>query len=336
MTTPRVLILYNDPVLPRDHPDAESEHEVLVTVAVVHSELTQAGHEVTRLAVGRNPSVLLAGLREIRPDVVFNLFEGSADDGSTETVVAGMLEWLGVPFTGCPAHAISLARNKALAKILLRGAGLPTPDFFVLTEPAVPHCPLDWPVIVKPATQDASVGLDQGSVVTDPAALQKRVACLLERYGPPVLVEKFLDGREFNVALVEALDYRFLPISEIRFVGDHADLWPIVTYDAKWKRGSREDLATPPHYPADLDDAMMQTLQSVALRAFHLFGCRDYARADIRLGPSGQPYILEINPNPDYNPDAGLTGGLASLSVTHAQFTADLVRTAWTRGKNRS
>src|SRR5439155_18236733 len=106
MTTPRVLILYNDPVLPRDHPDAESEHEVLVTVAVVHSELTQAGHEVTRLAVGRNPSVLLAGLREIRPDVVFNLLEGSADDGSTETVVAGMLEWLGVPFTGCPAHAI--------------------------------------------------------------------------------------------------------------------------------------------------------------------------------------------------------------------------------------
>jgi D-alanine-D-alanine ligase len=335
MSTPRVLVLYNEPVLPLDHPDAASEHEILSTVAVVHDELTQAGHDVVKLGVDRDPGDLLAGLRQHRPDVIFNLFEGSADDGSTETIVAGLLEWLGLPFTGCPAQAIALARDKHVAKMLLRGAGLPTPDFFVVSESSVPECRLQWPVIVKPARQDASVGLDQGSVVTDPGSLRKRVASLLERYGPPVLVEEFIHGREFNVALVETLDYCFLPISEIEFVADSADLWPIVTYDAKWKPGSRDDMATPPRSPADLGHELAETLKSVASRAFELFGCRDYARADIRVDPSGQPYILEINPNPDYNLTAGLTGGMVSHGLSHAQFTIDLVRTALARNQSR-
>jgi D-alanine-D-alanine ligase len=331
MSKPRVLVLYNEPVLPLDHPDAASEHEILSTVAVVHDELAQAGHDVVKLGVDRNPGVLLAGLERHRPDVIFNLFEGSADDGSTECVVAGLLEWLGLPFTGCPAQAIALARDKYVAKRMLRGAGLPTPDFFVVTEARIPECRLRWPVIVKPARQDASVGLDQGSVVTDPARLHRRITSLLERYGPPVLVEEFIHGREFNVALVETLDYRYLPISEIEFMAE-ADLWPIVTYDAKWKPGSREDVATPPRSPADVTPELAEALESVASRAFELFGCRDYARADIRVDDEGHPHILEINPNPDYNLTAGLTGGMVSLGVTHAQFTVDLVRTA--RGRN--
>jgi D-alanine-D-alanine ligase len=335
MPSTRVLILYNEPALPVDHPDFESEHEIVATVAAVASHLIQAGFQVERLGANTDPALLVRGLHESRPDVVFNLFEGTADDGHSEAYVAGLLEWIGVPFTGCPSQALSLARNKPLTKFLFQGAGLPTPAFFVADGLPIPECRLQWPVIVKPAHQDASVGLDQGSVVTRQDGLTERVARLLRLYGPPVLVEEFIPGRELNVGLIEAPEPRSLPISEVLFVDTDPDFWPIVTYDAKWKPGSRDYESTPPRYPADVSSQLAADLEDLALRAFRFLGCRDYARVDFRVDPSGKPFLLEVNPNPDFNPTAGLAGGLASAGLTHAQFTIDLVATALSRRGRR-
>ncbi len=327
----RVLILYNEPVLPTDHPDAESEHEILFTVAEVARELRESGYEVALLGVQRDPQVLLAGVREHQPDVIFNLFEGLADFNETEAHVAGLLEWLRIPYTGCPYQTICMARNKHLTKHLLQGAGLPTADFLVIEELPVPSCSIEWPVIVKPATQDASVGLDQGSVVTDQESLERRVAWLLDTYGPPVLVEQFIPGREFNLGVIEAPDLRVLPVSEVLFIDRTPGYWPIVTYDAKWKPGSRDYESTPARYPAQVSPRLRHRLSDLAARAFRLLGCRDYARVDFRVKPSGKPYILEVNPNPDFSPTAGLAGGLVSASLTHTQFTVMLVEQALAR-----
>jgi D-alanine-D-alanine ligase len=332
---PRVVILFNEPVLPLDHPDAESEHEILFTTDVVHDTLTKAGYDVGRLRVGRDPHALTTGLRRLRPDVVFNLFEGLADFGGTEAHAAGLLEWAGVPFTGSPYQTLCLARSKHLTKRLLQGAGLPTPDFFVVEELPVPPCPLEWPVIVKPGLEDASVGLDQGSVVTTQRGLEDRIAVLLEAYGPPVLVEQFIRGRELNVAVIEAPDLRALPPSEILFTDADPAYWPIVTYDAKWKPGSRDYEATPPRYPAEVTPRLRERLASLAKQAFRLLGCRDYARIDFRVRPTGKPYILEVNPNPDFSPSAGLAGGLISSGLTHEAFTVQLVEAALARGRGR-
>src|SRR5262249_29428470 len=135
---------------------------------------------------------------------------------------------------------------------LFRGASLPTPTFSIVEAACVPPCPLTWPVIVKPALQDASVGLDQGSVVTDQRQLDYRVALLLKNYGPPVLVEEFSAGRELNVASIETPELRPLPVSEILFTENDPAYWPIVTYDAKWKPDSRDYKATPPRCPAEV------------------------------------------------------------------------------------
>jgi D-alanine-D-alanine ligase len=330
----RVLVLYNEPVLPPSHPDAESEHEILFTVDTVAGYLTDAGYEVDRLGGSRDPGALLAGLNRSRPDVVFNLFEGLADHYGTEAHAAGLLEWLGIPYTGCPYRTLCVAGDKAWTKHLLRGAGLPTPDFLVVEEPPLKECRLGWPVIVKPGQQDASVGLDQGSVVTDLRGLNERVASLLRSYGPPVLVEEFIRGREFNVGLVEAPELRALPVSEILFVSREPGYWPIVTYDAKWKPGSVDYEATPPRYPAKVSPRLEARVASLARRAFRLLGCRDYARVDFRVRSGGKPYILEVNPNPDFSPTAGLAGGLASAGLTHAQFTLDLVQAALARAQD--
>jgi D-alanine-D-alanine ligase len=262
---------------------------------------------------------------------VFNLFEGTGDDGSTEAYVAGFLEWLDIPFTGCPSQTLSLARSKHLTKSVLRGAGLPTPDFFVVSELPVPVCPLPWPVIVKPASQDASLGLDQGSVVTDQERLEERVADLFGRYGPPVLVEDFIRGRELSVAVIEGRDLRVLAISEWLFVDKDPTYWPIVTYDGKWTTGSRDWKASEIRYPAEeVSPRLAERLKSLACQAFRLLGCRDYARVDFRVRPSGKAYILEVNPNPDFNP-SDLAGRLASAGITHDQFIVDFVHAALAR-----
>jgi D-alanine-D-alanine ligase len=328
MPAVKVLILYNDPVLPPGHPDFDSEHDVLHTVEAVGASLAEVGFAIDRLGLKRDPSPLLERLANNPPNVVFNLFEGLADHGQTEGYVAGLLDWSGVRFTGCPSEALCIARSKHLAKYLLRGVGLPTAAFTVIAQSPVPRCSLAWPVIVKPALEDGSIGLDQGSVVTDQAGFRARVECLLNEYGPPVLVEEFIDGREFNVAVIEMSGGRAHVVSEIVFQDHPSGHWRIVTYDAKWKPESREFQSTPARCPASISPEQTALLKGLANQAFDLFGCRDYARIDFRMDASGKAYLIEVNPNPDLGPDAGLAKGLASVGLTYGQFVVHLVENA--------
>ncbi len=247
--------------------------------------------------------------------MVFNLFEGNLENTATESYVAGLLEWKGIPFTGSPMHTLSLARAKHLTKPLLRGAGLPTADFMVVNELPVPACNLEWPVIVKPAQQDASVGLDQESVCTNQLQLDQRAQYILETYGPPVLVEEFIHGREFNVALVELPELQALPPAEIVFPADRPGFWPILTYDGKWKPGTDDYEITPPRYPADISPRMADRLGTIAKQAYRLLGCKDYARVDFRMKANGKPFILEVNPNPEISESAGFAGCLGSAKI---------------------
>jgi D-alanine-D-alanine ligase len=330
--SPRVLILFNEPALPADHRDADSEHEIVYTVAELEKEFTQAGLTFVRAGVQHDPAVLLRAVEEFQPDVIFNLYEGMASDPASEAHMAGLLEWLAIPFTGSPALTLSLCRNKHLTKQLLLGGGLPTPAFQVINALPLPELRLEWPIMVKPAGQDASVGVDQGSVVTSPGQLEQRVAWVLEHYGAPVLLEEFILGREFSVGLVELPRLTPLPVSEIHFPATPQEgFWPIVTYDAKWKPGSRDYELTPPDYPARIPDPLRDRLWEIAAEAFHIVGCRDYARVDFRVDENQQPFILEVNPNPDYSPVAGLSGCLHSLGIAHKDFSLHLVQQAITR-----
>jgi D-alanine-D-alanine ligase len=335
MLLPRIVILFNEPTLPPDHPDAESEHDILYTADCVAKCLTDAGLPVSRLGVTDDPAALLAGLKQHRPDVVFNLYEGTAKWGNTEAFVCGILELLRIPFTGSPTQPLILCRSKPLTKQLLAGAGLPTAPFFAVESLPVPPCPLPWPVIVKPGTEDASVGIEQASVVTSQEQLEARVRYVLDNYGAPALVERFIRGREFNVAVWDRDGTpQTLPFSEILFI-DHegeSPLWPIVSFDAKWHPNSRDYKATPAKNPADVTPELHAAVAEVSVRAFHLAGCRDYARIDLRVADDGTPYILEVNPNPCISPLAGLAAGLESARVPYEEFILSLVRSALRRG----
>ena len=193
---------------------------------------------------GTRPEELLAGLRDPRPDAVFNLYEGAGDYTITECYVAGLLDWLHLPFTGCPFQTLVYARSKHLTKHLFRGEGLPTAPFLVVEELPLPSCGLSWPVICKPAQQDASIGVDQSCVVTNLDALNARLNQMAHDFGFPILVEEFIMGREMTVALVEMPGLRVLPITEAMFPSGVPGYWPILSYDAKWNTESHEYNAT--------------------------------------------------------------------------------------------
>src|SRR5262249_22588320 len=163
----RILVVYNEPVLPEDHRDSYSEVEVLENVTAVAEVLREEGYDTRSVGVHRDPGVLIDAVRDFDPDAAFNLFEGSADHYVTEPYLAGLLDWLDVPFTGCPCPALLLAQNKHLTKRLLQQAGVPTAPFVLLDSVPDEDPGLTWPLIVKPACQDSSVGIDQASVVTD-------------------------------------------------------------------------------------------------------------------------------------------------------------------------
>ena len=331
---PRILVLYNEPTLPPDHPDADSEHDILYTADTIARILQQAGVVVERLGMTDNPAALIAGVKASAPDAIFNLYEGLAQWGNTEAYVSGLLELLRIPFTGSPTQPLLMCRSKPLTKQLLAGAGLPTAPFFVVEEGRVPKCPIKWPVIVKPGREDASVGIDQASVVTNQKQLESRVEYIRTTYGPSVLVERFIRGREFNVALI-ARDGELttLPFSEILFVppDDSPNMWPIVSFDAKWRPGTRDFTATPAKNPAEVTPELHHTVSTLAKKAFELVGCRDYARVDFRLDDEGEPFILEVNPNPCISPLAGLAAGLESAKIPYPEFIVGLVKAALLR-----
>ena len=337
MTAPSVLVLYNEPVLPVDHPDAGSEHDVLDTVNDTFKVLKAAGFETTKLGINYDPQPLLDVLKKKRPDAVFNLFEGIATQPGTEVSAAALLEWLNVPFTGCPSPALALGRDKVRTKHLLAAVGLPTPDYAVIDALPVPRWRRPWPAIVKPAGQDASIGIDQNSVVTSQKQLEERVAHVLATYGAPVLVERFIQGREFHVNIVEDADAGpnapplVLPLAEIAFKNDRPGKWAVYTFTAKWNEHSEEYATAPLVAPVKIPAADFARLEVIAQRAFRALDCRDYARIDVRMDAAGKFYVLEVNPNPYLN-SLALVNGLLAIGRTQEQLLVNLTLAAIARG----
>ncbi len=338
MHSPSVLVIFNEPVLPLEHPDSAQEHDVLDSTAAIVKILSAAGFPVRQLGFSFEPRRLLDELRDRPPDVVFNMFEGLATNSATEISVVALLEWLDIPFTGSSALGIALGRDKIRTKYVLHGAGVATPAFQVIERLPAPLWPHSWPAIVKPVFQDASVGIEQASVVGNQNELAERIAVLLERYGPPVLVEKFLSGREFHVNLLEewpnqssASRLHCFPLAEISYTyppGTH--YWPIYSYDAKWSPQTEEFRGTPMKIAVDLDPDLRERMERIAERAFRLVGMRDYGRIDLRLDETGAPYVLEVNPNP-YLLGEAIVDGLKSMGRSHSQFIEGLVRNAHAR-----
>ena len=335
----RILILYNSPLLDPDHRDYAQEAGVLESVDAVEAALAPRGHAIERLGLATDFEPLVKLARgQSRPDVVVNFCEGFAGRPELEPQAAGLLDLLELPYTGSPVEALALARDKSRTKYLLQGAGLPTPEFEVVevggrASPAMIARLTAGPLFVKPASEDASLGIGPESVVSTAATLAERVADIHQRYGA-ALVERFVDGREFNTSVIALPDPRDLPLAEVNFNREASGGWGIVTYDAKWTPESAAWSGTPVTCPADADDRLATRLREVSLAAFRLVGCRDYARVDLRVDAAGDPFVLEVNANPDIAPTAGFARSLAAGGISYGDFCEQLIATTFARRRS--
>lgn len=290
-----VVILYDAGA---DHWSDADVRAVVTSVRRVAAILQAAGHQVRRVPVR-------PGLKWVqacrRADLVYNLVEGLEGVSDMEPLLVGTLELVGVPFTGCGARTTALCHKKPVVNAWLASEGLPVPAWLMPRGNAVPaEFPL--PAIVKPAAEDASVGIDQGSVVTTRRALRQRVAALTEQFDE-VIVQQYIAGREINVGFVGDT---VLPLSEIDFGAMEQGRWHIVSFEGKWQPGSPDDLGSQPVCPAPLPDELRERIVTVARGAWRAVGGRGYGRVDLRVDAEGRPWVIEVNPNPDLSEDAGL------------------------------
>src|SRR5262245_14611521 len=323
----RVAILYDA------GSDDWSPQDVAAVVGNVHEVrdvLRRRGHEVELLPVRLGDFRWLSRAR--RADLVFNLCEGINGHARFEDYIVGTLELTGVPFTGCRHWATTIAHRKHVANTLLSAAGVPVPAFTLAQANKTP-ADVPLPAIVKPAAEDASVGIDNGAVCTSKRALKKRVALMLEQF-EEVLVQEYVAGREFNVGFVGR---RMLPIAEILFDGMPEGTWPIVSYAAKWIPGSPEDEGTLPVCPAEVDADLAKRIGQVARDAWqYVSGSEGYGRVDLRLNDEGQPYVLEVNPCPDLSSNAGLARMGRAFGWNYDDLVMQVVDEALMRSQSSS
>ena len=303
-------------------------------VSAIEESLRNGGYRPYVFAVENFSRDLIQTLTEISPKFVFNLCEEINGKCELEMCVAGLLELMGIPYTGSDPFALGLALNKFHVKQILRSAGIPTARGYLrypgqkLTIPRG----MRFPMIVKPSRQDASLGINSNSVCHAPEQLEKQILYIHEVYDQEALVEEYLDGREFNVSVMGDRNPEVLAISEINFTGLPDDEPRIVSYRAKWDEESLVFNSTVPICPAPISKRLENRIRNIAIRSYQCIGCRDYARIDMRTDARGSIYVLEVNPNPDISPKAGFARAARAAGYSYSEMILRISEAAVERG----
>jgi len=324
-----ILIVENAPVeVERWQGESASDRGVEKAAASVKAALTRKGFSVSTLKIGKDPQPLLDWLKAHNPQLVFNLCETICGNSKLEPAVPYLLKWLDFIITGNPPEILTLLVDKAKTKHLLKSMGFPTPEFAAIQENNDLRNWRSWPAILKPCAEDASLGIDRGSVVGDSTAAKARFELLATSFGVPVLIEAFIAGRELNVAILETESGLQTAINEIDFTDLPAGIPKIVTYNGKWDENSIECKATPVKSPANLYPELDVKIRDIAKGVYREFGLEGYARIDFRIDEEGKPWVLEINPNPDLSENAGFSKSLAEMHLDYDTAIECLIKSA--------
>ncbi|MBN1831751.1 MAG: ATP-grasp domain-containing protein [Deltaproteobacteria bacterium] len=322
----KLVILYDRP-----HAGADPDHtDVLAQIKAVGHALQELGHEYSELPFSLDLMASMHALRKLAPDMVFNLLESVEDSGRLIHLGPSLLDFLQIPYTGSPTEALFVTSNKLLTKMLLRGAGISTPESVSMKEARCGASPLEGPYIIKSVWEHASIGIDETSIVTvkDTRRLLPEMERRSEKLGGEYFAERYIEGREFNLSLlVENHVPKVLPPAEILF-----DQYPdgkarIVGYSAKWETGSFEYCHTRRSFSSKKgEESLLQEMAEIAKQCWHLFGLRGYARVDFRVDEQDRPWVLEINANPCLSPDAGFAAAAFEGGVEYKEVVRYIIK----------
>ncbi|MCC7013184.1 MAG: ATP-grasp domain-containing protein [Planctomycetes bacterium] len=332
----RVTVLYNDDSrLAHGSPeDAIAVQAVIECAKAVASSLVERGYDVELEGLRGTPRDALRVLEGLRTDVVFNLVEALGGDSRLEQAAAWSYELCGLRYTGSGPRAMALCMEKPLTKALLTARGLPVPRGATFERGDEPVGALRFPLVVKPSREDASHGISSDSLVRDEPALRRQARHVIETYAQAALVEEYIEAREINVALLHGpAGLELLPLSEIDYSGFGAGEARLVTYAGKWIESSRDWALTQVIPARALQPAQRERIEHVARATFEALGLCDYGRVDLRLDTAGEPYVIDVNPNPDISPGAGFQLAAARAGISHADIVQRIVESALGRSR---
>lgn len=305
------------------------EKDVLVQADAIEDSLRELGFSITRrFQVDLNFERLYKELKKESPDVVVNLVETLDGKGKLIHMVPALLDYAGIPFTGSGHVAMDVTTDKPRAKLLMAENSLPTPELFFARD--LEKLPAGKSYILKPIWEDASVGIRDENVVTTENA--KQILDKLSKTGiRDWFFEEYIDGREFNVTLLETRDgWKAFSPAEIVYRGYPQGKPKILGYESKWQEDSFEYRNTVRTFGFGKDDTrLLEEIRELSLKTTGVFGLGGYARVDFRADSNNNPYILEVNANPCLSPDAGFYAACSNNGLSYTTMVSEIINAAF-------
>ncbi|NOT34844.1 MAG: ATP-grasp domain-containing protein [Candidatus Eisenbacteria bacterium] len=297
-------------------------------VQTVYEALKKSGHSPVYVRVDGTSESLIE-LARSQTDLLFNLTESFAGDDSQDTNLAGYLELLGRRFTGAGSSGLFLAQDKALAKKIFTFHGIHTPYFSTVYRGRTEHShDIQFPVIVKPAREDGSIGIQFGAVCTSIKELMERIDYIHAEFDSPALIEEYIEGRELYVGVIGNEKPEALPVVELDLSKLPEGIPKIAGSEVKWEEDTVAYKTTKPFFPDDLGDDVVNQLQETAVQAYQALQLRDYGRIDFRLATDGRVHVLEVNPNPYLLPTAEFSMAARKSGRSYTELIGEIVSQA--------
>jgi D-alanine-D-alanine ligase len=313
------------PARKKKKPDKEDRQEI-------HEALREAGHSPFYVSIdGTRES--LAELAKTESDLIFNLTASWAGDDTKDIHLAAYLELCGFKYTGAGPFGMHLSQNKSLAKKIFAFHGIRTPFFATVYRGRLDwaHDDLSFPVIVKPAREDGSIGIEFNAVCESIKELMERIHDIHEKFDSPALIEEYIDGREMYVTVLGNENPAALPVVELDMSKLPEGMPKIAGTEVKWRTGSEAYRKTKSVIPTNLDEKVTKNLQETALAAYQALELRDYGRIDMRLTKDGKVYVLEVNPNPWLHSKAEVALAAKESGRTYPALIEEIVNLALAR-----
>ena len=325
----RALVLMHETLVPPASLDGYTELEILEwkTEFDVVNTLRDLGHEVLPLGVYDDLGDLRRAKEDFKPHIVFNLLEEFHGVGVYDNHVVGYLELLKQHYTGCNPRGLLLARDKPLAKKILSWHRIRTPGFFVVGRNKKTRLPagFEYPLLVKSASEDASMGITDRSVVRSDEELESVVKEIHEETQTDALVETFIEGRELYVGLIGNRRVKTLPIWEMHFHNAKPDSTKIATSRVKWDPEYQKRLGIETSEASDLSKSVKESIEKICKRTYKALSLSGYARMDLRLKDNGEVYVIEANPNPNLSYGEDLAESAEIIGMSYEQLLTKII-----------
>lgn len=304
----------------------------------IEKTLTAKGYRVTFFDFNNLPKAF-DDLQKRNVDLVFNVCERINDSSLLEPHAAAILDTLQIPYTGSNPFTLGLCIDKIRVKKLLNYHNIPTPkwDYAYTLEDEI-RDDFRYPLIVKPANTDNSIGITNDSVVTNRQELERQLKKIIGEMGRPALIEEYIEGDEYDVTIIgsDEDDLRVLPLSRSIFKEMPAGYWHIYPFDAKWSHGDNPyDKIVVQRPPKNIDKKLEALISEIALDTYNILDCHDYGRVEIRVDDQGNPYVLELNPNPSINIDDCVPACAEVVGMDYGQFLEEIMKMTIKRYKDR-